>query len=137
LESVLISFDIDGTLEAGDPPGPLSLDLVRSLRQRGHLVGSASDRTLREQHEMWERHGFEPDFVTHKHHLEALRSRFECSRFIHIGDRAADRHYALLAGFRFWFVMDVPASEPEAFILGGEPQDAPTPQAGTPNGAPE
>jgi hypothetical protein len=26
---ILISFDIDGTLEGGDPPGPVPLEFVR------------------------------------------------------------------------------------------------------------
>jgi hypothetical protein len=118
---ILVSFDIDGTLEVGDPPGPLTLDLVRLVKERGHLIGSASDRTLREQRELWERHDITVDFVSHKHHLEAIRNRFVCGRFVHIGDTPTDQHYALLAGFQFWFVLDLPLVSPEDWILGDDP----------------
>ena len=46
---ILISFDIDGTLEMGDPPGPIPLALVRLAKERGYVVGSSSDRTLLDQ----------------------------------------------------------------------------------------
>lgn len=117
----LISFDIDGTLEVGDPPGPLTLELVRLVKDRGHVVGSASDRTLREQRELWQRHEIDVDFVSHKHHLEAIRNQFDCKRFVHIGDTPTDQHYALQAGFEFWFVLDLPSESPEDWILGGNP----------------
>jgi hypothetical protein len=117
----LISFDIDGTLEFGDPPGPLRLEVVRLVRDRGHLVGSASDRTLREQRELWAQHDMEVDFVSHKHHLDAIRNRFDCIRFVHIGDTPTDKHYALQAGFQFWFVLDLPVQGPEEWILGVDP----------------
>ena len=34
---ILISFDIDGTLEIGDPPGILTMDMVRIVQQKGFL----------------------------------------------------------------------------------------------------
>jgi phosphoglycolate phosphatase-like HAD superfamily hydrolase len=67
---------------------------------------------------MWQRHEIEPDFVSHKHRLEALRS-FACSRFIHIGDTLTDLQFAAAAGFLFWYAADLPLSDPEAAILGG------------------
>ena len=42
--AILISFDIDGTLEVGDPPGPLTMDMVRIVQDKGFLIGSCSDR---------------------------------------------------------------------------------------------
>jgi hypothetical protein len=118
----LISFDIDGTLEFGDPAGPIPLALVRSLIARGHVVvGSASDRTLREQRELWDRHSIEVDFVTLKHHLPAIRDRYACARFVHIGDRPADEDWARRAGFDFWFVHELPPLTLEATILGEDP----------------
>ena len=41
---ILVSFDIDGTLEVGDPPGPIELALVRRAKALGYIVGSASAR---------------------------------------------------------------------------------------------
>jgi hypothetical protein len=108
--TLLVSFDIDGTLEVGDPPGPISMEMVRQARRRGHIIGSASDRTLREQQGMWDDHGIVVDFVGHKHRLETIRDRFSCDRWIHIGDTSVDRHYAILAGFEFWLASDVPVT---------------------------
>jgi hypothetical protein len=30
---VLVSFDIDGTLEAGDPPGPITMQMVKKSQR--------------------------------------------------------------------------------------------------------
>ncbi|MCY3603962.1 MAG: hypothetical protein OXH12_12895, partial [Chloroflexi bacterium] len=63
---VLISFDIDGTLEVGDPPGVLTMDMVRLVRDKGFLIGSCSDRTLSGQRAIWAAHDIEVDFVVSK-----------------------------------------------------------------------
>jgi hypothetical protein len=103
----LISFDIDGTLEMGNPPGPLSADFVRLTQQRGHLIGSCSDRTIREQSAMWDAADIVPDFVVVKNQLNSLRERFPFERSVHIGDTDVDAHFAKLAGFEFIFVLDL------------------------------
>jgi hypothetical protein len=103
----LVSFDIDGTLEMGDPPGPLSAGFVRWARDRGCLIGSCSDRTIREQSGMWVDAGIKPDFVVLKHRLDSIRERFPCARFVHIGDTHVDAHYAQQAGFEFIYVLDL------------------------------
>ena len=94
---MLLSFDIDGTLEDGDPPGPLAMSLAVEALGLGYVVGSASDRTLRHQAQMWERRGIEPDFVSHKHTLDQVAARFPALRRVHIGDTEVDAHYARLA----------------------------------------
>ena len=114
---ILVSFDIDGTLEAGDPPGPITMDTVRRAKELGYVIGSASDRTLREQREMWERHDIVVDFVSHKHHLHDVRARFECTRLVHIGDTHVDEQYAKLAGFEFHYVDVMPAAGTEGWIF--------------------
>jgi hypothetical protein len=98
---VLVSFDIDGTLETGDPAGPVSLTIVRQARQQGCLIGSASDRTLGEQRSMWDAAAIAVDFVGHKHRLVEATQAFGCTRRVHIGDTPTDEHYARLAGFEF------------------------------------
>jgi hypothetical protein len=103
VRTVLLSFDIDGTLEDGDPPGPVSMDVVRRAMTLGYIVGSASDRTLREQGNVWARRGIEPDFVGHKHTLGEIALRFPAARRVHVGDTTVDHHYARLAGFEFVF----------------------------------
>lgn len=103
----LVSFDIDGTLETGDPPGPLRTAFVSWARERGCVIGSCSDRTLAEQSAMWSKAGIVPDFIVLKHRLDSIRDRFECQRFVHIGDTQVDAHYAELAGFEFIRVADL------------------------------
>jgi hypothetical protein len=98
----LISFDIDGTMEFGHPPGPVTVEFVRALAVDGHLIGSASDRTRSDQSGLWEAHGIEVAFVGGKHHLHEVRARFpDFERHVHIGDTHVDEHYARLAGFEF------------------------------------
>jgi hypothetical protein len=104
---MLVSFDIDGTLELGDPPGPLTIGLVRSARAQGIIIGSASDRTLREQQAIWALAGIEPDFTSRKHELAKIRAAYACERFLHMGDTAVDAHCAQLAGFAFVSVHDL------------------------------
>jgi hypothetical protein len=114
---ILVSFDIDGTLETGDPPGPVSLDLVRRVRHLGYIIGSASDRTRTDQQSMWDQQGIDVHFVSHKHHLADIRSRFECERFLHIGDTDVDRYYATQAAFEFWPVLELPTDGTPGWIL--------------------
>jgi hypothetical protein len=97
----VVSFDIDGTMQFGNPPGPVSVDVARHLAGLGHVVGSASDRTRSDQNALWDQHGLEVSFVGGKHHLHEVRSRFVADHYVHIGDTDVDEHFAGLAGFRF------------------------------------
>jgi hypothetical protein len=114
---VLVSFDIDGTLEDGDPPGPITMELVRHAIALGYVVGSASDRTVAEQRAMWERHGLTVDFVGHKHHLTRVKASFPVDRLVHVGDTDVDAHYARLAGFEFHYVLELPEPGSEGWIF--------------------
>jgi len=114
---ILVSFDIDGTLEVGDPPGPIPLSLVADARARGYIIGSASDRTVGEQRAMWSAAGIDVDFIGHKHHLDKVALDFPASRRIHIGDTDVDAHYARLAGFEFVHVDEVPERGTEGWIF--------------------
>jgi hypothetical protein len=98
---ILVSFDIDGTLEIGDPRGPVALSVVRRAREIGCTIGSASDRTRADQEQLWSAHGIDVDFVGGKHHLHDVRTRFPCDRYVHIGDSLVDELYATKAGFEF------------------------------------
>ena len=97
----LISFDIDGTLEIGDPPGLIPLDAVRRAIALGFVVGSCSDRPLQIQRALWRRHGLRMHFSVLKQHLESVREAFSASRYLHIGDSPVDRWMASDAGFDF------------------------------------
>ena len=95
----LISFDIDGTLEFGDPPGLITVEMVRHAKQLGYIVGSCSDRTIGEQKLLWERHNLQVGFMVLKHQLDIVREKFEAKLYYHIGDTQVDRYYAEKAGF--------------------------------------
>jgi len=99
---ILISFDIDGTLEVGDPPGPLTMDMVRKVKEKGFLIGSCSDRPISAQRAIWKENDIEVDFVISKHMLSDVKQKFPADVYCHIGDREdLDRQYALKAGYDF------------------------------------
>jgi hypothetical protein len=107
---LLISFDIDGTMTFGDPPGPVPVSFVQAAIDAGHVVGCASDRTRSAQLALWSEHGAAIQFAEHKHQLTALRERFPAAvRFIHVGDTHVDERYATAAGFEFWHVDEAAA----------------------------
>lgn len=105
---ILISFDIDGTMEFGDPPGPIPASVARDLVDRGVIVGVGSDWPRSAQRPLWNGHGVEPRFVGGKHHLHEVKAEFpHAARYLHIGDTDVDERYALLAGFEFLHVDDL------------------------------
>ena len=97
----VVSFDIDGTLEIGDPPGIIAVALVRRAKSLGYVIGSCSDRPISFQEAMWERLGVVADFTVLKHRLADLKSRFRAAGYYHVGDTDVDEHFATLAGFQF------------------------------------
>ena len=121
---ILLSFDIDGTLETGDPPGPVTLDMVRYAKEIGCIIGSASDRSITSQKEMWERNNIEVDFVSNKHVLIEIKQRFEADYYLHMGDRELDRQFALEAEFEFMW-MDEAATQPWIAMRNGSTPEAP------------
>ena len=97
----LISFDIDGTLEVGDPPGYVTMDMVRLAKTLGYIVGSCSDRTIGNQQRIWGEHNIEVSFTVLKHQLEEVKASFLAEEYYHIGDTNMDEFYAGRAGFEF------------------------------------
>jgi hypothetical protein len=97
----LVSFDIDGTLEIGEPPGIVTVATVRAVKRLGYLVGSCSDRPISYQEQMWEELAIVPDFTALKHRLDDVKARFPAAAYYHIGDTDTDERYATAAGFRF------------------------------------
>jgi len=103
----LVSFDIDGTLETGDPPGAIPIELVRKAKAQGWLIGSCSDRPVSAQEKMWALHEIAFDFAVVKNQLDSVRTRFVAENYVHIGDTDVDRHFAGLAGFDFLHIEDL------------------------------
>lgn len=119
----LVNLDIDGTLEVGEPPGIVPVELVRAAKRLGYLIGSCSDRPLSYQQALWQRLGIVADFTVLKHRLADVKTRFAATAYYHIGDTDTDARYALDAGFRF-LQADAAASRgwmPELFggVSGG------------------
>ena len=97
----LLSFDIDGTLEIGEPPGIVPVTLVRTAQGLGYVVGSCSDRPIAYQQAMWARLGIAADFTVLKHRLADVRARFAAAAYYHVGDTDVDERFAREAGFAF------------------------------------
>ena len=102
----LISFDIDGTLEVGDPPGGITMEMVRQVQTLGYLIGSCSDRTVSEQRRIWQDHGIAVEFTVLKHGLDQVKEQFPAEEYYHVGDTETDRRASLQAGFTFLPVGD-------------------------------
>jgi hydroxymethylpyrimidine pyrophosphatase-like HAD family hydrolase len=115
---VLVSFDIDGTMTFGDPEGPITVEMVRRAKSLGYIIGSASDRTVSNQKQLWQDAEVELDFVSLKHKLPEVREAMPpAARYLHIGDTDVDAHFAKLAGFEFCFGHEV--EENEDWLLPG------------------
>jgi hypothetical protein len=99
----LISFDIDGTLEVGDPPGYITMERVRRALELGYIVGSCSDRTISDQRRIWMEHGISVSFTVLKHQLDQVKAEFAADHYYHIGDTNMDRHYAERNGFAYFY----------------------------------
>lgn len=97
----LISFDIDGTLEFGEPRGSITIDFVRAVQNKGCIIGSCSDRPLSYQQRIWRHHDVSVDFTALKQNLDDVKARFKAKNYIHIGDTDVDEFFAENAGFRF------------------------------------
>ena len=105
----VLSFDIDGTMEMGDPPGPVSVNLVRRAKEMGYVVGSCSDRPIAVQEMLWATRGMVMDFVVMKHQLSDVMARFKAQAYYHIGDRELDQQFAGQAGFGFFWPAEATA----------------------------
>src|SRR5258708_34649283 len=81
----LISFDIDGTLEFGDPPGGITVEMVRRAKELGFLIGSCSDRFPSAQKALWEARAIALDFVAAKRRPPDVRALFQRARYPHLG----------------------------------------------------
>jgi len=97
----LVSFDIDGTLEVGEPPGIVTIAQVREAKRLGYLIGSCSDRPIGYQAALWARLAIAVDFTVLKHRLADVKARFAAASYYHIGDTDIDEYFATGAGFRF------------------------------------
>lgn len=108
---LIVSFDLDGTVWFGDPPGPIAAGLVTALQLSSAVVGSASDRTILDQRRLWQAVEIEPAFVVVKPQLRTIPARYADRLLVHIGDRFADQLEAVNAGAIFLHVATFTANE--------------------------
>ena len=94
VENIIISYDIDGTVIAGDPPGIITMNMIKQSKELGYIIGSASDRTITDQTQIWERNNIEMDFIVLKHTLPELVNKLKPRQGFHIGDTNMDEYYA-------------------------------------------
>ncbi|HJM89931.1 MAG TPA: HAD family hydrolase [Dehalococcoidia bacterium] len=97
----LISFDIDGTLEVGDPPGEITLATVRLAHELGIVIGSCSDRPVGVQQALWAKHDIPMRFTVLKQNLMDVRASFDVDHYMHTGDSPIDEQMAREAEFEF------------------------------------
>lgn len=107
----MLSLDIDGTLEFGEPPGPIPVSTVLALQRAGVVVGSASDRLPADQHRLWQNTEVQVSFAVAKHTLSGLLDRLRPHPAIHIGDSIGDRLLARAAGAHFIAVHECSAAD--------------------------
>lgn len=110
----VLSFDMDGTLEFGDPPGRITVEMVHRAKAMGYIIGSASDKPIPLQQMLWDRYGIEVQFATHKQFLDQVKAKFIADLYQHIGDTNMDEHYARVHGFEF---LDVHTVHTEPWML--------------------
>lgn len=101
---LVVSFDVDGTVWFGDPPGPIAAGLIGALQLSPAVIGSASDRTVLDQRRLWRDVGVEPAFVVLKHRLHTITPEYADRVLVHIGDRFVDEIEAGNAGAIFLHV---------------------------------
>src|SRR5438128_1587230 len=75
--------------------------MLRSVKRRGYLIGSGSDRPVSYQRDLWKRLQIEADFTVLKHRLAEIKTRFLAQAYYHVGDTDVDDHLATQAGSRF------------------------------------
>lgn len=103
---VLVSFDVDGTLEISD--GPIPISTLEKLKRVGWIVGIAGNYSKFQQ--LCPQ--FQLDFYGTKEILSKLKSQFNPDLAIHVGDTEDDRARARAAGFCFIHANDFMLNDP-------------------------
>jgi len=96
--SVVVAFDVDGTLEVGDPKGPIKLEEVKRLKEAGFTVGIVGAKEKVEGLLRGLDFYMEGDPFKEKN-LKELMRRYRPKLAIYVADRPSDREAALKAGF--------------------------------------
>src|SRR5215831_10420566 len=95
-----MSFDSDGTLAGGDPPGIITLDMMRLTHTRGALIGRCSDRTTSDQQPLRAQHNMRIACTVLQHQLADVKVQCQTEAHAPLGETDMDHCYATRAGFR-------------------------------------
>ena len=107
----VVSFDIDGTMEFGEPPGKVTVQRALWEKKNGNIIGSASDRPVSNQEELWKKWEVEVDFIVLKHNIQNVKDKYDADEYWHIGDSEVDRFYSERAGFTFFWAHTFPEEQ--------------------------
>lgn len=96
--SVVVAFDVDGTLEVGEPKGPIKLEAVKRLKEAGLIVGIVGARERVEGRLKGLDFYMDGDPFKERN-LKEVAGRYRPALAIYVADRPSDREAALKAGF--------------------------------------
>lgn len=101
---MLVAFDVDGTLECGNPQGPIKLDILKRMKNEGMVIGIISPSLFRVKKEL----GKLLDFYKAGPKEEVMREiRMSYSgRVLYIGDSIHDELAAAKALWEFCYAKD-------------------------------
>jgi hypothetical protein len=101
----VVAFDVDGTLEYGDPEGPIKLERVKQLKDEGFSVGIIGARE-KVENLLPNLDFYSPGDPLKPEGLREVKERFNPIMGIYVADRASDREAALQTGFCFMYADD-------------------------------
>lgn len=99
-DGFVIAFDVDGTLEYGDPKGPVELKRVKELKDEGFTVGIIGAKEKVEHLIPGLDFYYRGDSVKFVF-LKEVKEKFSSIIGIYVADMESDRRAALEAGFCF------------------------------------
>lgn len=101
MKDVVLVFDVDGTLEVGNPPGPIPLKTLLYLKEKDFIVGIVGswdkipERTLAKLDFHYPGHPEKPKW------LSKVRERYSPTIVLYIADEERDRDACKRAGVTY------------------------------------
>jgi len=95
----VFSFDRDDTLALSS--GPITLEMLKELKEKGYVIGTGGGVSGEEQARQWRRWGIEPDFALTKSDLGKLRELYPGAEITHVGDDQLDEEIAKKFGYNY------------------------------------
>jgi len=95
----VFSFDRDDTLALSS--GPITLEMLKKLKEKGYIIGTGGGVSGEEQARQWRRWGIAPDFALTKSDLGKLRELYPGAEITHVGDDQVDEEIAEKFGYNY------------------------------------